>query len=119
MHPTPWRPPNQDDIPPFNTCRGRILQDLAKLQQLDGQKVTSEERRESGFVVSSDSGSDDGEDEVLDDEDFEEEEVETAREKLEQFELSGESGNRGINLNIFLSDTLHPLFREICFHHSA
>ena len=70
--------------------RGRILQDLAKLQQLDGQEVTKEERRESGFVVSSES-EEEGEDEVLDDDAEFDEEVYTAREKLERFERTGQS----------------------------
>lgn len=39
--------------PIFN--RGRIIQDLPKLRQLDEQEVSREERQEAGYVVSSDS----------------------------------------------------------------
>ncbi|KAI0231518.1 hypothetical protein LSAT2_018121 [Lamellibrachia satsuma] len=39
--------------------RGSIIQDIEKLQQLDGETVTKEEKRDAGYVVSSDSEEDD------------------------------------------------------------
>ena len=35
--------------------RGRLIQDLPNLRQLDGEQVTKQERMEVGYVVSSDS----------------------------------------------------------------
>ena len=31
------------------------MQDIEKLQQLDGEKITKEEKRDAGYIVSSDS----------------------------------------------------------------
>ena len=42
------------------------MQDIEKLQQLDGEKVTKEEKRDAGYIVSSDS---EEEDEEEDDDD--------------------------------------------------
>ena len=38
----------------LSATRGSIIQDIEKLQQLDGEKVTKEEKKEAGYVVSSD-----------------------------------------------------------------
>ena len=38
------------------------MQDIEKLQQLDGEKVTKEEKRDAGYIVSSDSEEEEEED---------------------------------------------------------
>ena len=38
------------------------MQDIEKLQQLDGEKITKEEKRDAGYIVSSDSEEDEEED---------------------------------------------------------
>ena len=43
--------------------RGSIIQDIEKLQQLDGEKVTKEEKKDAGYAVSSDD--DDAEDDDI------------------------------------------------------
>ena len=43
--------------------RGRIVQDLERLRQLDGADVTREERRDAGFTVSSSEDEDEEEEE--------------------------------------------------------
>ena len=63
------------------------MQDLAKLGQLDGQKVTKEERRESGFVVSSE------DDEDEDEEDEENIDGINPRQSLEEFHRTGQTGD--------------------------
>ena len=47
----------------YISTRGRIVQDLPKLRQLDDEEVTKTERRDAGYVVSSSSGSEDEEEE--------------------------------------------------------
>ena len=37
------------------------MQDIEKLQQLDGEKITKEEKRDAGYIVSSDSEEEDEE----------------------------------------------------------
>ena len=55
--------------PPCFFFRGRIIQDLPKLRQLDGEDVTRVERQEAGYVVSDEE--EDGEDEEEDEEEEE------------------------------------------------
>ena len=38
------------------------MQDIEKLQQLDGEKITKEEKRDAGYIVSSDSEEEEEED---------------------------------------------------------
>ena len=46
--------------------RGRIIQDLPKLRQLDGETVTKIDRKEVGYVVSSSEEEEEEEDEEVD-----------------------------------------------------
>lgn len=48
------------------SLRGRIIQDLPKLKQLDEVEVTSEEKLEAGFKTEEDEDDDDEEDEEED-----------------------------------------------------
>ena len=52
------------------TRRGRIVQELASLKQLDGQEVSKKEKLEVGFEISSE---EEGDDDSCDDEGGEEE----------------------------------------------
>lgn len=75
--------------------RGRILQDLASLRQLDGEDVTKEERRESGFVVSSDEDEDEVDSDKDDENLYDDYMTDTARESLEFFERTGHTADSG------------------------
>ena len=54
------------DVLPSPFYRGRIVQDLPKLRQLDGIEVTKTEKLEAGFQVSSSDGEESDDDDDLD-----------------------------------------------------
>lgn len=71
------------------------MQDLASLRQLDGEDVTKEERRESGFVVSSDEDEDEVDSDKDDENLYDDYMTDTARESLEFFERTGHTADSG------------------------